>query len=253
MTELAVPLRHTGAPGAPVLLLLHGLASSGATWSRFAAALPAEFSWLAVDLPGHGRSAHNGPYSFGQFAQATAQAVRPLPDGPLTVVGHSLGGAVALLLGSGLFGLPVSRVVLIGTKLTWSPAELDSARAVAAKAPKVFATRADAESFWRKVAGIDQEAVVDSADVVTEDGGGWRLSYDQAAAALGAAPVRALLPLVAGEVVIARGEHDPLLSAADAAALDAHTVTVAGTGHSPHVEDPRQLAGQLGHAAHPVS
>jgi len=245
MSELAVPLRHTGVAGQPVLLLLHGLSSSGSSWGPFAATLPGDVSWLAPDLPGHGRSPSEPPYSFGQFAYACARAAAELPPGPLTVVGHSLGGAVALLLGTGLFGLDVSQVVTIGTKVTWTSDELDGARAVAAKPSKIFDNEQQALGFWRRVAGVGPAVEQDPDDVVVPSGAGWRLGYDQATAALGAAPVEALMAMVTDSVVV-RGETDPLLSAADAARLDPNFITVEATGHSPHVEDPRQLATRLG-------
>ncbi len=110
----------------------------------------------------------------------------------------------------------------------------------------MFADQQQALGFWRRVAGIGPDVVGDPADVVVERDGGWQLRYDPATAALGSAPVEELLALVTGDAVIVRGESDPLLSAADAALLDPGFITVEATTHSPHVEDPQQLATRLG-------
>lgn len=251
-SDLAIPLLAAGggASAGPSAVFVHGLASAGRSWAGFARTLPAGLGWAAVDLPGHGRSGRRKPYSFGHMATEVGRVCATLP-GPVTVVGHSLGGAVALLVGTGLFGADVQRVVTIGTKVRWTDAEIQRARAVAAKPAKVFGGRDDALDFWRRVAGVPGDVALGDelvADVLAEDDGGWRLSYDPAVAGLGAAPVPELTAMNAAEVVVVRGELDELLTAADAdAAGGGAVVTVPGCGHSPHVQDPRLLATLLGY------
>lgn len=235
------------------VLLLHGLASAARSWDGFAAQLPEGLECRAPDLRGHGanRDAAAAPYSFGALALDAARLAATLPP-PVTVIGHSLGGAVALLVGSGLFGVHVDRVVAIDTKVRWTEAELDRATAVAGRAPKLFTTHEEALRFWRLVAGVPAETAVDEslADaVLTTEGGSWRLSYDLAVAALGAAPVQALIALCEAEVQLVRGEDDPMVSADDIALPGILApITVPGSGHSPHVERPEELARLLGFA-----
>lgn len=77
------------------LLLLHGLGSSAAGWWRVGPALAsAGFHVTAPDLRGHGSSPHGDDYSFGAYADD----VRKLGSGWDVVIGHSLGGAVAITL-----------------------------------------------------------------------------------------------------------------------------------------------------------
>jgi pimeloyl-ACP methyl ester carboxylesterase len=245
-SDLAVPLAFPG--DGPSVVLVHGLASAGRSWAGFAEALPAGVGRVAVDLPGHGRSARRTPYSFGDMAAEVGRVCATLP-GPVTLVGHSLGGAVALLVGTGLFGADVRRVVTIGTKVRWTAAELARAHAVARKPAKVFGGRDEALHFWRRVAGVPADTPLGDelvADVLAEDAGGWRLSYDPAVAGLGAAPVRELTAINKAEVIVVRGELDELLPAADAAG-GGTVLTVPGCGHSPHIEDPRLLATLLGY------
>lgn len=85
----------TGTP----LLLLHGVGSSIDSWGDVPQRLAADGrTVVAVDLLGHGgSSAGNGDFSLGSHASAVRDLLDHLGhDGPLHVVGHSLGGGVAL-------------------------------------------------------------------------------------------------------------------------------------------------------------
>ncbi|MEU6084316.1 alpha/beta hydrolase [Streptomyces sp. NPDC047108] len=86
----------TAQPGSPPpIVLVHGTRFSAAQWSPQLASLERDFPVAAVDLPGHGsRSAQ--PWSLGAATETVAAAVDSLGRGPALVVGHSLGGYVAL-------------------------------------------------------------------------------------------------------------------------------------------------------------
>jgi pimeloyl-ACP methyl ester carboxylesterase len=237
-------IRGGGSGPGGSYLLLHGLGGAAGVWTPFGQALEARTGagWVAVDLPGHGRSEWATPAGFGSWAGAVARAVADVP-GPLTVVGHSLGGAIALLLASGLYGLDVRRCVTVGTKISWTEQELARAAKVAAGTPREHADPDAALAFWRRVAGVSPAAELPAGlaqEVVRENANGsWVLRYDQRAAGLGAAPVaelHALVSAAAVELVAARGVDDPMLSEDDLRALVADPVTVPGAAHSPHLE-----------------
>jgi len=84
--------------GARTALLLHGLSSAGPVWWRVADELAGHgFRVVAPDLRGHGVAPRTLHYRLGQFA-ADALRLRPSADVPWdVVVGHSLGGATAVL------------------------------------------------------------------------------------------------------------------------------------------------------------
>ncbi len=86
--------RMTGA--GPVLLLLHGIGDSSATWEPLMPALARRFTVVAPDLLGHGSSAKpRADYSVAAYANGMRDLLDVLDLDTATVVGHSLGGGVA--------------------------------------------------------------------------------------------------------------------------------------------------------------
>ena len=81
----------------PVVVLLHGITSSSQTWRSVMPALAERFTVIAPDLMGHGESAKpRGDYSLGAYASGVRDLLLALGHRRATVVGHSLGGGVAL-------------------------------------------------------------------------------------------------------------------------------------------------------------
>ena len=85
------------AGSGPALLLLHGIANSSDTWARVTPLLSERFTVIAPDLLGHGESAApRGDYSLGAHASGARDLVTALGHDRVTVVGHSLGGGIAM-------------------------------------------------------------------------------------------------------------------------------------------------------------
>jgi pimeloyl-ACP methyl ester carboxylesterase len=83
----------------PVLLIVHGVAGSSATWHAVLPALARRFTIVAPDLPGHGES--DKPrldYSLGAHANVLRDLMIALDIERATIVGQSLGGGVAMQL-----------------------------------------------------------------------------------------------------------------------------------------------------------
>jgi pimeloyl-ACP methyl ester carboxylesterase len=93
--EQRVSYRTAGS--GPALLLLHGIANSSETWARVAPLLSEHFTVIAPDLLGHGQSATpRGDYSLGAHASGARDVATALGHERVTVVGHSLGGGIAM-------------------------------------------------------------------------------------------------------------------------------------------------------------
>jgi pimeloyl-ACP methyl ester carboxylesterase len=233
-----------GGDGPALLLLLHGLGADADVWDPLLRQVGARWRWAAVDLPGHGGSAPLPRYSFGALAAAVAPIAEP--EEPVVVLGHSLGGVVALTLASGWFGLQVVGAVALGSKVVWTGEELAAARALAGRPVTVFGNREEAVARALKVAGLTglvDEPAAERLVVQVDDG--WRLALDPAAYGVGAPDAPGLLAAARSPVVLARGASDPMVSAGQLAALSPGSVDVPGAGHNAHVEDPAAVAALL--------
>ncbi len=94
-----------GAPAAPALVLIHGLGDEADTWRHILRPLAETHRVIALDLPGFGRSGHpQRAYTLTFFAQTVAQLLRALAVPRATLVGSSLGAAVAQRGGPGPAG-----------------------------------------------------------------------------------------------------------------------------------------------------
>jgi pimeloyl-ACP methyl ester carboxylesterase len=79
------------------VVLLHGIAGTSATWDAVIPRLAEDYDVLAPDLLGHGESAKpHGDYSLGAYANVVRDLLEALGAGRATIVGHSLGGGIAM-------------------------------------------------------------------------------------------------------------------------------------------------------------
>jgi pimeloyl-ACP methyl ester carboxylesterase len=87
---------RTGGEG-PVVVLIHGITGSSAHWEPVMPLLAERHTVVAPDLLGHGESAKpRGDYSLGAYATGVRDLLIALEHPTATVVGHSLGGGVAM-------------------------------------------------------------------------------------------------------------------------------------------------------------
>ncbi len=108
-------LGYTVAGSGEPVLLIHGLGGSRRTWREVVGSLAAGHTVIAPDLPGHGESdAPAGDYSLGAHATALRDLLVGLGHSRATVVGHSLGGGIALQFAH-QFPDRIDRLVLISS------------------------------------------------------------------------------------------------------------------------------------------
>ena len=104
---------HRFGPAGPIqVLAIHGLTGHGRRWRTLSEQHLPEFAMAAPDLIGHGRSSWSAPWTMDANVAALATLVENDADGPVVVVGHSFGGAIALHLAATCPDL-VSGVVLL--------------------------------------------------------------------------------------------------------------------------------------------
>ncbi len=106
---------YVTAGSGPVVTLLHGIASSSTTWGGVMPALAEGTTVVAPDLLGHGRSTKTaGDYSLGALANGIRDLMDALGHERATMIGHSLGGGVALQFAY-QFPDRCERLVLVGS------------------------------------------------------------------------------------------------------------------------------------------
>jgi pimeloyl-ACP methyl ester carboxylesterase len=246
-----------------VLLLIHGMASSSEAWRELIPRLAKNYRVVAPDLLGHGQSTKpRGDYSLGAFAVWLRDLLDELGIARATIVGHSLGGGVAMqfiyqhpdycerviLISSGGLGpdvgwilrllsapgaefvLPIiapSPVLKVGNKIgSWFTS-------TGMRAPR-------ASEIWRSYSSFSDAPTRDAflrtlRSVVDYRG--------QAVSALNRLHVRSELPTLA-----IWGEDDEIIPvehghAAQAARPGSRLEVLPGVGHFAHVEAPNEVAG----------
>ncbi|RDC69036.1 alpha/beta fold hydrolase [Rhodovulum sp. 12E13] len=138
----ATPWRHVEGPcTASPLLLVSGLGGTAAFWAPVQALLRGRFRVAAYDQPGCGhRDPSDGPVSIARLAEDAADTVLSIFGArPVTVVGHSTGGAIAQFLAAARPDL-VDRLVLSGTWLradAYMQALFGYRRALLGRAPEL--------------------------------------------------------------------------------------------------------------------
>lgn len=244
---------------APEVVLLHGGAQNAHTWDTVLLALgrPA----LAVDLPGHGRSAWRDDHDYRPSgnAPAVAAAVEGLgAAGAQLVVGMSLGGLTAAAL-AGLRPDLVHRLLLVDVT---PGVNRDKAADIIAfvSGPETFASfdeileRTVAFNPTRSESSL-RRGILHNAHELPDGSWSWRydrlrespIEGDEAAGELAQLWDHLGDPSCTGPLLLARGATSPVVDDDDVAELvrrrpDAEVVTVDRAGHSIQGDRPLALA-----------
>jgi len=233
-----------GAAG-PVLLLLHGVGANGAVWAPVLERL--HTTWpgriLVPDLRGHGRSPRAAVYGLGRHAADVAELLAPGEQ--IYVAGHSMGGAIALILAGGWFGVSVTGTLAFSMKTAFDAAELEKARTFVQTPARRFSTRDEALERYLRVAGLSGLVPLDSgvaqAGVVERDGA-WELAADSATVLVGGPDIGPVFDAARGRLIIATGERDPIAPPAGLLPYAPDLRVIAGAAHNVQVENPAAIA-----------
>src|SRR5881628_812679 len=234
-------LSYRAGGSGPLLVLIHGITASAATWDEVLPWLAERHAVVAPDLFGHGRSAKpRGDYSLGAYANGIRDLLEVLGHPRATIVGHSLGGGIAMqfayqfpercerlvLVSSGGLGHEV-HVMLRAAALPGSEWVLPGLRA----AP-------DLEEIWRGYASLGdadcRQAFVHTLRTIIDPSGQRVNATDRLYLAAG-------LP-----TMIVWGEQDRVIPpahahAAHAAMPGSRLELFPDAGHFPHRSNPRRF------------
>ena len=165
-------------------------------------------------------------------------------DAIVQIAWRSTGGVIGVNLAGDRFGVQVAGVVGFGIKVSWSATELEKAHALALRPVTWFDTRDQAADRYLRISGL--AGLLDPSDDAVSEGlrtrsGLWRLAVDPLAFDVGAPDMPRLLADATASVVMARGEHDQLVSHEQLAALVPEPISLPGLRHNAHVESPAQV------------
>lgn len=172
-------MHHYGPEGPFGLLAVHGLTGHGGRWRFVAGQLPG-ITIAAPDLIGHGHSSWAAPWTIDANVAALVEFIERAAAGPVPVVGHSFGGAVALHLAAARPDLVESLVLLdpaIGLDGQWM-AEIADAMLASPDYPDPAEARAEkANGAWSDVDPALLDAELDEHLIALPSGRfGWRIS-----------------------------------------------------------------------------
>jgi pimeloyl-ACP methyl ester carboxylesterase len=250
----------------PVVVLVHGITGSSLTWEHVIEPLSENYTVVAPDLLGHGESAKpRGDYSLGAYASGIRDLLAAIGHDRATVVGHSLGGGVAMqmayqfperverlvLVSSGGLGrevhlllraaaLPGSEVVLPLLAAPSLIGRLDGFGAALARLG--LRAGADLDEMWRGFSSLAdpgaRAAFIHTLRTILDPGGQRVNATDRL--------------YLAEEMpsLIMWGERDPIIPFAHGVRASevmpgSRLVSFPTAGHFPHREDPRRFVREL--------
>jgi len=247
----AISVRAWGEPGGHAVVLVHGGAAHAGWWQAIAPALAGRHRRVAsLDLSGHGESSHAETYSFDRWADEV-MAVAAAAGGPAgtTVVGHSMGGAVALNAAA-RFGHLLRGVVVVDSGIReYTEEELAPFTRRADAPPPVFATRQDALRRFRLLPDAPDAIPLLLAHIAAASirpyRGGWSWRYDRRTFRHSTMSPTTLRPARC-PVVLVRGERGAMPDAVctqirQRVGQECPVHEVSGAGHHVMVERPGEL------------
>ena len=189
-----------GDTTAPAIVLVHGIRDHARSWDRIGAELANHFYVVAPDLRGHGDSDRAGSCGYGMaaFVLDLAGVVAELNLAQFALVGHSLGGAIALRFASAFpervsvlcaieaIELPIVRDQRVEPQAfprrlrSW----IDDERARSIRRPKCYESIADAERRMAQAhPTFDKDTIrhLVAHGLTAIPGGRWRWKHDDAA------------------------------------------------------------------------
>lgn len=237
--------RRTGQ-GVPIVLI-HGFTADSQSWAPFEKALGPQRPLIRIDLPGHGKSPKRRVTSFAALARMVVEAfddaTRDL--GAVHVLGHSLGGALAIALAD-IRSRKVASLSLIAPVGLGPEIDADALSGI------VRATRAESLAPWLRRLTATPEGISDDyarAAMATRKDPALRAAQAVMATALfpdgvQSFDLRAAVARLECPTQILWGRHDHILPNRHALAADGDFAIhlLKGAGHVPQIECPDRVA-----------
>jgi pimeloyl-ACP methyl ester carboxylesterase len=251
---------EAGSDRAPALVLVHGLFASHRSFEDLIEDLSARFHVLAPDLPGFGESEKPSParYAYGieAHAEAVVDLIAAFGVGRASVLGHGIGGAVALTLAADHREL-VTRLVVEGSLAYPAPRSLRARLPLVPIVGGIAFKQLYGRAIFRSIFREEMYAPGLSAPLSRID---WHYDIFNSPSARESAhatmlatrdtrPVVARLPRIVAPTLVLWG-HDDLIYPAShahrlARSIPGARLEIMDAGHVPHEERPREFLALL--------
>lgn len=245
-----------GNPKKPALLLIHDFLESRLAWDDVMRPLADSFFVVAPDLPGFGESEKPNParyaYTIEALSEAIVDVIAALGVGRASIVGHGLGGAIAITLAAEHADL-VQRLVLVDALVYPPPRKISPQLAhlpvIGGVFFKQFYTRAMFRSYFHKLVFGPSASVplsrIDRHYELLSTPNARESAHAVMHAMVETRPVGARLGRIRAPVLVVWGHDDKLLPVQHAQRL-AHEIAgakleILDAGHAPQQEAPQRF------------
>jgi len=247
--------RETGAEvtAGNVVVLLHGMFGSKGNLMSVAQALSDRFHIIALDLPGHGQSPAMTEMSFSNMAAAVKELLDHLGHKKAHLIGHSLGGKIAIQLASSEPLLPLSVTVLDIAPVLYTGGNHDNVFSAVASTPLADLKSRNAALEHFTNCGLDEPTAKFILTNLKRSSTGyeWRINFDLLSENYGnlsQAPV--LEHAYAGPALVLKGAESAYIQTKHQDAFDtflphAEHLVIAGVGHWLHAEKPVEVQSHI--------
>lgn len=234
----------------PALIILHGLFGSARNWSTIARRLAASHRVIALDLRNHGASPWAATMTYAEMADDVAGFIAAAGLDQPSILGHSMGGKVAMTLALGRRVALGAVVVVDIAPVSYDGGFGDLVAAMRAIDLRSVERRADADAALGSAVADPALRAFLLHNLVMRDGAyAWRLNLAAIEAGLPGlsdfAPADAAATF-AGRALFIAGGRSRYLAAEHHAAVrrlfpNAEIAVLDGAGHWPHAEQPEKF------------
>jgi esterase len=237
----------------PWLLLIHGLFGSLDNLSALRRQFTGSFQVLSIDLPDHGKSAVTDTFSFAQYAKLVSELIDSLEINRLSIVGHSLGGKVAMQLALNHHGLVSHLIVLDIAPVKYAARHSNVFQGLNNVELTQLSSRKEADTALSKYVDDNSTRQFLLKSLYNENAiWKWRFNLEllQADYARLSSAIESDQPYL-GAVLFIKGEHSDYLLPEHRQEVtqlfpNSQSKMISGTGHWLHAEKP-QLCGKIIH------
>lgn len=253
---VGVVCREWGRGNPASVVLVHGSAANSHWWDHIGPVLALNKHVVAVDMSGHGDSAHHADYSQQRWAEQLDAIVHHVALPNPVLVAHSMGGKVAYRAAASGLDRDLSGLAVLDANIA-GPVPADAAASVRARGlrtPKIYADKASAIEAFRpfRSTGLPFPDLIRHIGLhsIKPTEGGWTWKFDPKTFIAATQPPPAITPLRC-PIAVLRAEHGSVISNTGAEALIAGLGATArfdvltGAGHHMLLDSPRSVTAHI--------